>query len=351
MDQFSDLYKTLIIKDVRQEAEGFKSITFQEYPHIPFQAGQYLTLVDFIHGEEVRRSYSITSSPEWDEPLTIGVKRMENGYFSRKLVDGAKPGDTLITTGAGGLFTLPDVIFPLEQIFFLAAGSGITPIFSLIKSALKLHPTVQLILIYSNPSPQKVAFKDELLQLSQQYPGRFHIEFLHSNSKNLQKARLYPEFLLQLVQHYAVATIDKTLFYVCGPESYIRMCVFTLQREGVPADHIKREHFLVYHKVTPKAEPPDKDQHFVSIHFKDKTYQYPVQYPETILSAAKKQGIALPYSCEVGRCGNCLARCREGSVWMSYNEVLTEQEVEKGMALTCVGYPVGGDVVLDIGRD
>jgi ring-1,2-phenylacetyl-CoA epoxidase subunit PaaE len=309
-----------------------------------------LTLVDFLHGEEVRRSYSITSSSEWNEPLTIGVKRMENGYFSRKLVDSTKPGDQIITTGAGGLFTLPEVIQPFEQIFFFAAGSGITPIFSLIKSALIQHPGVQLTLVYSNPSPQKVVFKDELTQLAQQYRGQFQVEFLYSNSRNLQKARLYPEFLLQLIQRFAVASKDKILFYVCGPESYMRMCIFTLQREKVPADHIKREHFLVYHKATPKAEPPDKAQHFVMIQFSGKTYQYPVQYPDTILSAAKKQGILLPYSCEVGRCGNCLARCKEGSVWMSYNEVLTDQEVEKGMTLTCVGYPVGGDVVLEIGK-
>jgi ring-1,2-phenylacetyl-CoA epoxidase subunit PaaE len=350
MNPSSDLYKTLIIKEIRQEAPGFKSFIFQDEPEIPYQAGQYLTLVDFLQGEEVRRSYSIISAPGWNEPLTIGVKRMENGYFSRKLVDSAQPGDQIITSGAGGFFTLPDDIHPYKQIFFLAAGSGITPMMSLIKSALIGYPEIKLTLVYSNPSPEKAAFKDELLQLAQQYAKQFHVEFLYSNTRNLQKARLYPELLIQLLQNFSTAGKNQTLFYVCGPESYMRMCIFTLQREHVPAEHIKREHFLVYHKATPKKEPPDKESHFVTIHHKESTYHFPVQYPQTILSAAKKEGILLPYSCEVGRCGNCVARCKKGSVWMSYNEVLTDNELLKGLTLTCVGYPVGGDAVLEIGK-
>jgi ring-1,2-phenylacetyl-CoA epoxidase subunit PaaE len=350
MDISSDLYKKLIIKEIRQGGRDFKSFVFEENKTISYDAGQYVTLVDFVQEEEVRRSYSIISSPEWNEPLSIGVKRMENGYFSRKLIDHAKEGDQIITTGAGGLFTLPDDIHPFQQIFFFAAGSGITPILSLIKSALLRFPNTKLTLIYSNPSPEKTIFKEELMQLASKFYGQFHAEFLYSSSKNLQKARLYPELLLQLLQSLSYADKSKVLFYVCGPESYMRMCTFTLQREKVPPGHIKKEYFLVYQMAKPKAVPPDQEQHFVTIHFSGKTYHYPVQYPQTILTAAKNEGIQLPYSCEVGRCGSCLAKCEKGSVWMSYNEVLTDQELQKGMILTCVGYPIDGDVVLQIGK-
>lgn len=350
MDLSSDLYKKLIIKEIRQESADFKSFIFEDEPKIDYQAGQYLTFVDFILGEEVRRSYSIISSPQWNEPLAIGVKRMENGYFSRKLVDNAKVGDVIISSGAGGLFTLPEDDHSFQQFFYFAAGSGITPILSLIKSALVRFPAIKVTLIYSNPSPEKAIYRDELLALAERFRDRFQAEFLFSNSKNLQKARLYPELLIRLVQSFSSTDQNRTLFFVCGPESYMRMCIFTLQREKVPAAQIKREHFIVYKKLAIKAEPPDKEQHFVTIHFSGKTYRYPVQFPETILGAAKKEGISLPYSCEVGRCGNCLARCRDGSVWMSYNEVLTENELEKGMTLTCVGHPINGDVVLDIGK-
>ena len=350
MDLSSDLYKKLIIKEIRQEAVDFKSFVFEDEPELTYQAGQYLTFVDFFHGEEVRRSYSIISSPQWNEPLAIGVKRLENGYFSRMLVDQAKVGDVIITSGSGGLFTLPEEDHTFQQFFFFAAGSGITPILSLIKSALIRFTAIKITLIYSNSSPEKVIYMDELLSLAERFREQIDIEFLYSISKNLQRARLYPELLMQLISSYSKADLNKTLFYVCGPESYMRMCIFTLQREGIPAEHIKKEHFIVYKKPATKDEPIDKEQHLVTIHFSGKTFRYPVQFPETILEAAKKEGISLPYSCEVGRCGNCLARCREGSVWMSYNEVLTENELEKGMTLTCVGYPVNGDVVLDIGK-
>lgn len=348
MHHTTDLYKKLTIKKIRQEAGSFKTFVFEDEPFIAYQPGQYLTLVDFVHGMEVRRSYSIMSSPLWNEPLTIGVKRIDNGYFSRKLIDHAKVGDQIMTTGAGGFFTLPEEGQSFQQIFFLAAGSGITPIFSLLKSALLQYPHIRLILIYSNPSPEKTVFREELLELSQQYSDRLHIEFLFSNSKDLAKARLYPELLIRYVNTFSFASLDESLFYICGPESYMRMCTFILLREKVPEANVRREHFVIHKRLPSKVVPPDKEKHSVTIHYNDKVYQFPVQYPQTILGAARKEHITLPYSCEVGRCGNCAARCTSGSIWMSYNEVLTDKELKKGMILTCVAYPVGGDVVVNI---
>jgi ring-1,2-phenylacetyl-CoA epoxidase subunit PaaE len=348
MVQSTSLYKTLIIKEIRQEAPNFKTFVFEESSMISYIPGQYLTLVDHVHGEEVRRSYSIVSSPYWNEPLIIGVKRMENGYFSRKLVDHAQPGDHIITTGTGGFFTLPESVQEYKNIFFLAAGSGITPIFSLIKSALIQHDQMRLTLIYSVPSKEQAAFSEELDLLAQQFPEQFNIQFLYSNSKNLKKARLYPELLIDIIKRYLKGAQEEALFYICGPESYMRMCHFILLREKFLARNIKRENFIMQKKPLPRAEPPDQEEHLITIHFQGNLYQIPVQYPQTILAAAKKQGIVLPYSCEVGRCGNCVAQCSKGSVWMSYNEVLTENELEKGLILTCVGFPVGGDVELKI---
>src|SRR5437764_6277597 len=132
----NELYKTLRIKEIREEVKDFKTIVFEEGHGLSYKAGQYLTLVRFEGSEELRRSYSITSSPELNEPLSIGVKRVENGAFSRILVDRAKAGDEILTTGSGGFFVLPDDVASYRQVFFFAAGSGITPIYSLIKTAL-----------------------------------------------------------------------------------------------------------------------------------------------------------------------------------------------------------------------
>jgi ring-1,2-phenylacetyl-CoA epoxidase subunit PaaE len=128
----------------------------------------------------------------------------------------------------------------------------------------------------------------------------------------------------------------------------MRMCTYTLQEEQVPKDNIRKETFIIQGKQTPKKEPPDKNAYNVTIQYADESYQLKVQYPDSILQAAKKENISLPYSCEVGRCGNCAAKCIIGKVWLSVNEVLTETDLQNGLTLTCVGHPVDGDVTLRI---
>jgi ferredoxin-NADP reductase len=342
------LYKIITIKEIKEEVKGFKTFTFEAIPAISYQAGQYLTLVDYINEEEVRRSYSITSSPALNEPLTIGVKRIENGVLSRKLIDQAKPGDTWQTTGTGGFFTWPSEISTVQQAFFFAAGSGITPIYSLIKTALHQYPHIQIVLIYSNASADKAVFRNELEQLANQYPEQLQIEFLYSNAPNLNKARLHRDLLLQLLKTYTRASINNVLYYICGPEAYMRMCMYILQEQGIPKEQIKRENFVIQKNIPVRVEPPDKSRHQVTIRSGEKQIQFPVTYPQTILSAAEAAGFSLPYSCRVGRCGNCAARCVEGQVWMSYNEVLSDREVNNGFILTCTASPIYSDVMLEL---
>jgi len=342
------LYKTITIKAIKEEVPGFKTFTFEGDPAIAYQAGQYLTLVDYVGEEEVRRSYSITSAPALHEPLTIGVKRVANGLFSRKLVDGAQLGDTWLTTGTGGFFTLPEDTTGLKQLFFFAAGSGITPIYALIKTALYQHPHLHLVLIYSNAAPEKAIFRQELEALQQQFTEQLTIEFLYSNAPNLNRARLHRDLFLQLLKQHVAAGTNEVLYYICGPEAYMRMCTYILQEHQVPGEQIKRENFIIQKKTPHKLEPPDKMPHQVTLNWAGSQMQFSVAYPQTILSAAEAAGFALPYSCRSGQCGNCVARCTQGQVWMSYNEVLTEKDLEKGLILTCTASPQYGDVTLEL---
>ena len=125
----------------------------------------------------------------------------------------------------------------------------------------------------------------------------------------------------------------------------MRMVTIELLESRVPLQHIRKENFTPL-KIESGTLPPDMHKHNIEIQLQHKTYQLETQYPQTILAACKKAGIVLPYSCESGRCGSCAATCVQGKVWMSYNEVLMEDEMEKGRVLTCVGYPVYGDIVL-----
>lgn len=277
----------------------------------------------------------------------MGVKRVDNGFFSRRLIDKAQVGEQLLTIGATGLFTLPDDLHKYKQIFLLAAGSGITPVFSLLKTILYTAPDLRVVLFYSNSSLEKTVFKQELEVLAAHFPEQLHIEFLFSNSPNLARARLYKDLLQDLLRQHAIVPYNQVLFYLCGPTLYMRMCFYALRQVDVPNDNIRKESFSTT-RVAPRVLPPDTAPHNVLLRFRQREHLLKVQYPQTVLQAARKQGIVLPYSCETGKCGSCAARCIQGQVWMSYNEVLTEKDLNKGLTLTCVGYPVGGDVVLDV---
>jgi ferredoxin-NADP reductase len=341
------LYKTLFVKEAREEVPGFKTFVFEDGHNIEYRPGQYLTLVRFFNNEEVRRSYSIISTPVLNESLSIGVKRVENGFFSRVLVDHIHAGSELTTSGVGGFFVLPADVSGYSSYIFFAAGSGISPVFSLIRTLLFAHPVTRVRLVYSNASPSKTIFLEALRELEMQFSGRFEVVFFFSNYPDLSKARLHRDAIFHLLDRFTDNEFSKAVFYICGPESYMRLCTYTLQEAGVNPLQIRKENFIIDKIRTPKAAPPDKEEHVVNIRFAGKEYSFNMAYPDTILSAAKRSGIHLPYSCETGRCGNCVSICKKGKVWHSYNEVLTEKDLESGLILPCVGYPVHGDVDIE----
>jgi ferredoxin-NADP reductase len=339
--------KELVIENIREETKGFKTFTFANGHGVEYQAGQFITLVDKTPSGEIRRSYSIISSPVLNEPLSIAVKRIDNGHFSRKLIDRMKAGDKLLTTGAAGFFRLPDNLISYTSVFFFAAGSGIAPILSLIKTVVHLYPGISIYLIYSNQSLKSTAFYQELTQLALDFPNRVHIDFLFSSESDLRKARLNRDLLLEFLRLRQFDN-SKTLFYLCGPESYMRMIVFHLLEEGFHLEQIKKEDFNPGNKKIATRRPPDLTSHFVKLNLKGIEFDFLVQYPDSILQAAKKIKLDLPYSCESGKCGSCAATCISGNVWLSNNEVLTDSDLARGLTLTCTGHPQKGDVVLKI---
>ena len=345
MDQ--GIYKTLRIKEVISETEDFKTFVFEEGHNIKYESGQFLTLVHNTETGEIRRSYSITSSPVLNEPLAIGVKRISNGSLSRILNDNVAVGDIIHTTGASGFFRLPDNMADFNKMIFFGAGSGITPVISLIKTLLHKYPHVNVVLIYSNHSERSTVYYDELLLLQNKFPSQFIIHFLFSNAADLFRARLNRDLFFELL-YSENPDIDRTLFYMCGPPAYMRMIIYLLEEFGVPGDHVRKEDFVSILETGRKNIPPDTGSYFATIRLSNKTYKFRVEYPDSILRAAKKEHIVLPYSCENGRCGNCAAYCLHGQVWLSNNEVLTAQDMQKGLTLTCVGHPVNGDVELEI---
>ena len=339
----SNNYHQLQIVQIISETKDAKTFVLQPLSGwLPqYKPGQFLTLVfETEHGEK-RRSYSLSSSPLLNEPMSITIKKMDNGEFSRMLLAKAKAGDVLYTTGITGFFQLPGSINETEQFFFLAAGSGITPCYSLIKTL--LHTTdKKVVLVYSNRNEGETIFYNQLQLLQNKFNGRFQIHFLFSNKINVYESRLSNWLLQQLLNKYLSVPKSKALFYLCGPFDYMQMITITLLNEGVEQKNIRKENFNSLPRII-KPSPPDTAAHTVAIHFQNQIHIITVQYPQTVLAAAKANNIALPYSCEAGRCGSCAATCVKGKFWMAYNEVLMDDELAKGRILCCQAYPVDGD--------
>lgn len=341
-------YKKVRIREVIHENRDTKTfrLAMTDGSELEYSPGQFLTLVfPKTEGNEDRRSYSFSTAPGIDPIPAITLKRVENGEYSRKLIDYVKTGDELLTIGSSGFFTIPEDMTGYDKVYLLAAGSGITPVFSILKTLLARYKDLKIALIYSNRSEEAAIFRDELINLMNLHQDRFRIEFLYSTSANLTRARLGKWLLENLLKEYGLENPSGTLVFLCGPYDYMRMATIVLQTEGVPPDNIRKENFSA---VKPRfhPEPPDKDPHLVDIFIQGKRYSFECRFPDTILQRAKKLGIVLPYSCESGQCGTCAATCISGKTWMWNNEVLVDSELNKGRMLTCTGYPVEGDVQL-----
>ncbi|RYY64891.1 MAG: iron-sulfur cluster-binding domain-containing protein [Chitinophagaceae bacterium] len=323
---------------------GFRRITFAPQPGLRYEAGQFITFVHTISGQELRRSYSLLSVPGLDAAPAIGVRRIDNGLFSRYLFDHATPGTVLRCTGAAGLFRLPPGSGP-QQLFFLAAGSGITPIWALLRAVLHRHPQWSAVLVYSSHDPATAILRKELVELAKQFAGRFHLHPLYSTDPQLRRARLNRDGLLGLLRLEGAGP-ERTWFYCCGPDSYMRFCTFVLREAGIPAARIRREDFIPSPAPVPQLAPPDTAPQEVRLYWQGRGWRFTVRWPDSILRGAQHLGLELPYSCAAGRCASCVATCLEGRTWMARNEVLTAADLAHGLTLTCTAYPDRGPVTL-----
>jgi len=306
---------------------------------VHYLAGQFITLVFTHHEEEIRRSYSLSSSPD-EELLAITVKRIANGEISRFMLAKVKVGDIINAVEPAGRFTIPD-FSQQKNILLFAGGTGITPIFSQLKYILSRDGESKLTLIYSNQNTT-ILFKTELDQLAQQYPQRLKIIYLLSSNGN----RLNNIMIELLVRENVNFKISKAEFYLCGPFAYMRMIRLTLLYIGLEPEQIRKENFVI-DTITVASSPINYPPHNIRIQFKNELHDITVPENQTILQAALQNNIHLPYSCRAGICSACMAHCKSGKVQMSVNDVLTDADLVRGWILTCTGHPVSDDVVID----
>lgn len=318
-----------------------------------YESGQFLTVLFDINGKEIRRSYSICSSPLVNEPLSIAVKLIENGEISQYLHQKTKLGDRITTLPPTGIFVYQPVLPIKRTVFLFAAGIGITPVYSILKSALLGESESRVILIYSNRTQSSTLFYRELNELQERFANRFKIFYLFSDSKRLQFARLNSFLIQDLVN--ANLTYDKSdaVCYTCGPIDYMVVCRISLLGMGMRQDQVKKEtYFIPEDEIddddSTEKEVQDKNTYNVILQFQGETYQLEVPYYKRILQVALEHDINVPYSCRAGICSSCVATCTSGGVKMDYNEILTDEEVKQGRVLICTGHPTQDNTIIAI---
>ncbi len=336
----------LRITGIHQETPDTVTISFvsTDGEPIDYQAGQFITLIPDFNGHELRRSYSFSSTPGVDPEISITVRRVVNGAVSRWLTEYARIGDELKALAPAGRFRMETIPSAKRQIWMIAAGSGIVPIFSLLKKVLREEPLSNMVLLYQNRHEHNIIFEKELQSLQKKFPGRIHFQLLLSSPAQKNKSsRLTNDTLDAFLKKYRLPDREE-LFFLCGPAAFMRMAQFTLRVNGVDHEHIRKENFTVDF-VPPAPFIQDASPKHVTLHLGKEIFHFTVVYPKSILQAALDHNIPLPYSCRGGRCSSCVASCLKGTVKMSINEVLTEPDLAAGLVLTCVGF-AATDLVL-----
>lgn len=340
----------LFIKNVVKETPEAVSIHFEVPQQLKetfqFKAGQYLTLESNLNGKAVRRAYSLCSTPQSNEH-TVVVKEVKNGAFSVYANNDLKEGDTLMVLPPEGKFIFNPQPENKNNYAAFAAGSGITPVISIIKTALEQEPESKFLLVYGNKSSEDTIFMKSLMDLQYNYPERFMLEFVFSRKEmeGCQFGRISRSIANYFLKN-KYKEISYNRYYLCGPEGMIDELKNTLTENGVAQENILFELFSTSIETVQTTSVSDGSS-AITVLLDDEESTFIMPQSKTILDAALEQELDAPYSCQGGICSTCIARITEGAATMRKNQILTDSEIAEGLILTCQAQPTSSVVKVD----
>jgi ring-1,2-phenylacetyl-CoA epoxidase subunit PaaE len=355
----SPRFHTLKVATVRQEMPDAISVTFAIPPDLQplyaFRAGQYLTLRTTLDGEEIRRSYSICSGAD-DGALRIAIKRVEGGAFSEWAQRALQPGAAIEVMTPTGRFGIPPAADAPRVHAGFAAGSGITPILSIMKTVLAREPASRFFLFYGSRATGQILFRTEIEDLKDRFLGRlsvFHVLSQERQDLDVLNGRLDQE-KLRLLLGRILGGLAVDAAYVCGPAAMSAGVEAALAERGVPPERVHVERFTSEFGGRPRAAAPvrpDAPPHAIALITLDGRHtEVPVAQGEAVLDAALRAGLDMPFACKGGMCSTCRAKLLEGEVRMELNFSLEPWETAAGFVLTCQARPTTKRVVLDYDR-
>lgn len=350
-------FHSLRIKEIRKETPECVSVVFDIPENLKenfrFKQGQSLTMKTGGGDEEVRRTYSICSSP-FDNEVRVAIKKVEGGQFSTFANERLKAGDLLEVMEPVGKFYTELNPAHKKKYLAIAAGSGITPVLSLIKTTLATEPYSQFTLVYGNRSRSSIIFFEELESIKNKYLQRFNFINILSREKTdipLHYGRINLDKLTELGKLVDYTRMDEA--FICGPEEMIFSAKEFLEQKGLDKKNI---HFELF--TTPgarkseiksqKSEVPEQAKSKITVKLDGRTFDFDLGFgDEAILDAALKQGADLPYACKGGVCCTCKAKLMEGEVEMEVHWGLEDEEIKQGYILTCQSHPKTNRVIVD----
>lgn len=356
-------FHSLTVSDIQHETRDSTVLTF----HVPlalqsqfvFTQGQYLTLRSVIEGEDIRRAYSICSGERGS--LRVGVKHVADGVFSSYIHSQIKVGDTLDVMPPQGKFGQLQLDSSAPHYLGIAAGSGITPILSIIQTQLTSHTQSRFTLIYGNRATSSVMFKEELALLKDRYPERLNLIYVMSREPqdmtifhgriDLAKCdALFDKWL-------DISTLDAA--FICGPESMMQDAKAALQARGMSSQRIKTELFAASQPNPSRAAQPvatgDSGSHAlcqVTMVMDGVTSHFPAtKGSQALLDAGLAVGLDMRFSCKGGVCSTCRAKVTQGAVEMDVNYALEDYEVKRGFVLTCQSYAITDTLTINFDEE
>lgn len=350
--------KVIDVKEnTREAATVFLDIPESLGEQFKYRAGQYITVKLFMDGEEHRRSYSISSTPD-EEEFHFTVKEVKGGKVSPYLVHELKVGDTLEVSSPEGKFTMSFSPDEKRAHYFFAAGSGITPVISLIKDALNREPKSDIYLLYGNKSEDQVLFKEELERISQRHRGQFFYEKTFSGkkkgalsglfgsgakSKNGFKGRIEKKLVDVFLENFPSRRSEQH-FYICGPGNMLKNVSEHLKSKKVAGEFIHLEYFTV--DDSKKKVVTGTQDTLATVKLNGETIELSIPKDKNILEALQDAGYDPPYSCTSGVCSSCMAKLTLGKVEMETCLALDDSEVEDGYILTCQSQAISPEIEL-----
>ncbi|WP_375240210.1 2Fe-2S iron-sulfur cluster-binding protein [Polaribacter sp.] len=336
------------IQEVKHETANAVSVLLEIPQHLKssfnFVAGQYITLQKVINGEEIRRAYSICSAPKSGE-IRVAIKAVENGVFSTYATSKLKAGDEIEVSEPEGRFLLNPQAN--KNYIGFAAGSGITPILSMVKSVLEEENTSNFTLVYGNKSIADTIFFDELNALKETYSERLNLHFIYSreNVKNGLRGRIDENVTKYFVKNmYKETSFDAA--FLCGPEQMIEEVSKTLAANKISKENIHFELFTTSIDKEAAAEVKEGVTE-VKVLLDDEETTFSMQQTDDLLAASLRNNLDAPYSCQGGVCSSCMCKVTEGKAVMVKNSILTDSEIEEGLVLACQAYPTTPKITID----